>query len=231
MEESFMFLFHSGVSTSARAPESCRCRWRPVRGTLPATTACLPEIRSAAGTGRCAWKYPHVHRGEGTHTRTLNYQSDSQCFLSGRTRSRFLLKRIGLLCFTVDPESLPLLSVCSACLSLSFPPETPWNSLSAAAICIWFTAIGMIKTRIFSFRCCAQCETRENMCHVLHALDETVQVSGELLSHQHSLPLFTWAVLKDRPDEMSRSDTVYVFVLPDLLRCLFPPGLDNNNSV
>lgn len=134
MEESFMFLFHSGVSTSARAPESCRCRWRPVRGTLPATTACLPEIRSAAGTGRCAWKYPHVHRGEGTHTRTLNYPSDSQCFLSGRTRSGFLLKRIGLLCFTVDPESLPLLSVCSA-LFVSF--FSSWNSLKFSIRCCY----------------------------------------------------------------------------------------------
>lgn len=64
-------LFYSGVSMLAPAPESCRYRCPPVGGTLPAMTACLPEIRSVAGTGGCVWKYRHVHRGEGAHTCTL----------------------------------------------------------------------------------------------------------------------------------------------------------------
>lgn len=33
-------------------------------------TVFLPEIRSVAGTGRCVWKYLHVHRGERAHTST-----------------------------------------------------------------------------------------------------------------------------------------------------------------
>lgn len=55
----------------APALDSCRSRCRPVRGTPPAMTAFLPEIRTVAGTGGCVWRYLHVHRGEGTHACTL----------------------------------------------------------------------------------------------------------------------------------------------------------------
>lgn len=57
-------LLSSGASTSAPTPGWCRCRCRPATGTLPVTTASSPEIRSAAGTGGCAWKRRPGRRGK-----------------------------------------------------------------------------------------------------------------------------------------------------------------------
>lgn len=73
----------------APALDWCRYPCRPVRGTPPVTTACLPEIRSAAGTGGCARKYPHVHRGEGTHTST---HADTLVHTSSRSLTKIWRK-------------------------------------------------------------------------------------------------------------------------------------------
>lgn len=53
--------------------ELCRYHCQPVRGTLLVMTVYSPEIRSVVGTGRCVWKYLHVHKGEGVDANKGTY--------------------------------------------------------------------------------------------------------------------------------------------------------------
>lgn len=101
-----------------RTLESCRYRCQPARGTLPVMTVCSPETPSAAGMGKCVWKYLHVHKSKGTCTQKKRTQT--QCILvshtciitqcmqkkNGVTEIWQKTNKIHLLCSSIDPESI-----------------------------------------------------------------------------------------------------------------------------
>lgn len=115
-------LFYRGVSMLGRILESCRYRCQPARGTLPVMTVCSPETPSAAGMGKCVWKYLHVHKSKGTCTqkkRIFPVRTQTQCILvshtciitqcmqkNGVTEIWQKTNKIHLLCSSIDPESI-----------------------------------------------------------------------------------------------------------------------------